>query len=181
MSEKYKFTVQDGLYFVTPTIVEWIDLFTKKQYCDIVLESLKFCQQNKGLRIHAWCIMSSHLHLIISSKNGNLSGIMRDFKTYTNQEFVKDLSEGKDSRRKWIIELFKNRADEIKRIKNYKVWQDGNHPVLLDTNKIIDDRLQYTHQNPVVQGLVYNAEDYLYSSAIDYCGGKGLLEIELIY
>ena len=105
---------------------------------------------------------------------------MRDFKTYTNQEIVKELSDGNDSRRKWIIELFKNEADEIKRVKKCKVWQDGNHPVLLDTNKMIDDRLNYVHQNPVEQGLVYKAEDYVYSSAIDYFGGKGLLDIEMI-
>ncbi len=70
MSEKYKFHNEDGIYFITPTIVEWIDLFTRKEYCELVLDSLKFCQQEKGLVIHAWCIMPSHIHLIVN-KQGN--------------------------------------------------------------------------------------------------------------
>ena len=180
MSEKYKFSVSDGLYFVTPTITNWIDLFTKKQYCEIVLDSLKYCQLHKGLIIHAWCIMSSHLHLIVSSDKGNLSAIMRDFKTFTNKAFIEELKQGNDSRKEWVLELFQNEAVEIKRVKYYKVWQDGNHPVLLDTNKMLDTRLNYLHQNPVEAGFVFNQEDYLYSSAKDYCGEKGALELVLI-
>ena len=71
-------------------------------------------------------------------------------------------------------------ASKIKRASNKKVWQDGNHPIQLDTNKMLDDRLNYLHQNPVEQGLVYNDYDYIYSSAKDYANEKGLLEIELI-
>ncbi len=180
MSEKYKFRDPSGIYFVTPTIAGWIDLFTKKEYAEIVIDSLKYCQNHKGLVIHAWVIMSSHLHLIISSNMNPLNDIMRDFKKFTSKEIVQQLIHGNDSRKDWILKLFITSAAEINRNKYHKVWQDGNHPVHLDTNKMIDSRLDYLHYNPVQQGWVTKPEDYVYSSAIDYSGGKGLLEINKI-
>ena len=180
MSEKYKFRDSEGIYFVTPTIVGWIDVFTKKEYFEIILDSIRFCQKEKGLIVHAWCIMSSHLHLIVSSKENKLQDIMRDFKTFTSKKITKQIEQGNDSRKEWVLEIFKSEASKIKRASNYKVWQDGNHPIQLDTNKMLDDRLNYLHQNPVEQGLVYNDYDYIYSSAKDYANEKGLLEIELI-
>src|ERR1043166_1713633 len=99
MSEKYKFVDKAGIYFVTPTIVGWVDLFTKKEYTEIVLDSLQYCQKEKGLIIHAWCIMSSHLHLIISSKTGNLPDIMRDFKTFTSKKLIRQINDGAESRK----------------------------------------------------------------------------------
>ncbi|MBL7927883.1 MAG: transposase [Bacteroidia bacterium] len=180
MSEKYKFRDLSGIYFVTPTITGWIDLFSKKQYAEIVLDSLKYCQIQKGLVIHAWVIMSNHLHLIISSNLIPLNDIMRDFKKFTSKEIVQQLIHGNDSRKEWILKHFIASASEIKRNKFYKVWQDGNHPVQLDTNNMLDTRLEYLHNNPVKQGWVAKPEDYVYSSAIDYSGGKGLLAIKKI-
>ena len=180
MSEKYKFRDSDGVYFVTPTIVEWIDLFTKPQYCEIVLDSIRFCQKKKGLIVHAWCIMSSHLHLIISSTDADLSGIKRDFKKHTSKEIINQLKVGTDSRKEWILNLFREKAQTIKRNKDYKVWQDGNHPVQLYTNEMLQERLDYIHQNPVKQFIVAEPEHYIYSSAIDYAGQKGLLDIIMI-
>lgn len=181
MSEKYKFHNEEGIYFITPTIVNWIDLFTRKVYCDIILRSLKFCQIEKGLIIHAWCIMSSHLHLIISSSGKEqLSNIVRDFKKFTSKEIIKEIQRLPDSRKDRLLRNFKEAGSKIKRITNYKVWQDGNHPVELDSNTMLEQRLLYIHNNPVANGLVFRGEDYCYSSAIDYCDGKGLLKIDLI-
>jgi len=181
MSEKYKFHNGDGIYFITPTIVEWIDLFTRKEYCELILDSLKFCQQKKGLVIHAWCIMPSHLHLIVSKQGDEtLSGIIRDFKKFASKAIIQEINSINESRRPWLLKEFKIAGTHIKRIKKYKVWQDGNHPVELDTNKMLDQRLDYLHNNPVEQGIVFRAEDYCYSSAVDYIGETGLLKIEKI-
>jgi REP element-mobilizing transposase RayT len=85
MAEGYKIRDQEACYFITFAIVEWVDVFTRCEYSDIVLESLRYCQKEKGLLIHAWCIMSNHLHLIVSVKEGgNLSDVLRDFKKFTN-------------------------------------------------------------------------------------------------
>jgi len=180
MSEKYKFFTPNGLYFVTPTIVGWIDLFSKKTYCEIILDSLRFCQNKKGLVIHAWCIMTSHLHLMVSTRQIKLEDIMRDFKTFTSKAITDQLKVGTDSRKEWMLEIFKAEAAKINRNTNFKVWQDGNHPIELISNEMIDQRLNYIHQNPVVQGIVYEPEMYVYSSARDYAGRKGLLDIEKI-
>ena len=75
----YKIRNQAAIHFITFAVVEWLDVFTKKEYRDIVLESIRHCQNESGLLLHAWCIMSNHLHLVISAKNNNLSDILRDF------------------------------------------------------------------------------------------------------
>ena len=68
-------------------------MFTRKDYRDIVLESMKHCQDKKGLLLHAWCIMSNHLHFIASAKNNDLSDIIRDFKKFTSKQIIKAISE----------------------------------------------------------------------------------------
>ena len=181
MSEKYKFLNPAGVYFTTSTIVNWIDLFTRKDYCEIVLDSLRYCQRKKGLIIHAWVMMPSHLHMIVSSRGIiQLSDIFRDFKKFTAEEMVKCMKEINESRQEWILKQFIEAGETLRRITHYKVWQDGNHPVELSTNQVMDERLHNLHYNPVEAGLVWEPEDYCYSSAVDYAGGQGYLKVELI-
>ncbi len=67
MSRKYKFWESDKMYFVSFATVNWIDVFVRKEYSEELLESWRYCQANKGLEVYAWCIMPSHVHMIISS------------------------------------------------------------------------------------------------------------------
>ena len=67
MSTKYKFLDPEGIYFVSFATVDWVDVFTRQEYKDIFIDSLKYCQKNKGMIIHAWCLMTNHVHLIFSS------------------------------------------------------------------------------------------------------------------
>ena len=181
MSEQYKFLNPEGLYFTTSTIINWIDLFTRKDYAGIVLNSIRHCQRKKGLTIHGWNLMPSHLHLIVSSKGSyKLHEIFRDLKKFTAEEIVKCMKEVNESRREWILKQFIEEGMPLTRITNYKVWQDGNHPVELATNEMKSERLHYLHYNPVEAGIVWKHEEYCYSSAIDYSGGKGYLEVDLI-
>ncbi|MEQ8556184.1 MAG: transposase [Cyclobacteriaceae bacterium] len=180
MSEKYKFRNPEGIYFTTSTIVFWIDLFTRRALKDVVLDSLKYCQKEKGLDIYAWCLMPSHLHMIIGSDNGNLSDIMRDFKNYTAKKLVSEISLINESRKDWLLAAFSKAGKNLKRIKNNKVWKDGNHPKEIETNYFLDQKLNYIHENPVVAGIVEQSEHYLYSSARDYCGIPGLLKVLLL-
>jgi putative transposase len=181
MSEKYKFHDPDGIYFVTLTILDWIDLFTKADYKYMIIESLKYCQREKGLTVHVWCIMSSHIHLIIS-KTGELtlSEILRDFKKYTSKKIIELIHHINESRREWLLEAFEKAAIKIKRNTNYKIWKDGNHPILLDNNKMMQQRLDNVHTNPVEAGIVDEPEHYVFSSARDYAGRKGMIEIIFI-
>lgn len=82
MSEKYK-TNSDGLYFVTFSVVGWLDVFTRRVYQEILIDSINFCKQNKELKIFCYCIMPSHVHFITYSENGSLSNTLRDLKAHT--------------------------------------------------------------------------------------------------
>lgn len=105
----HKIVNQNHIHFITPTIVGWVDVFTKKIYRDIVIDSLIYCQQVKGLNIHAYVIMSNHLHLVISASEGyELSNIIRDFKKHTSKQIIKTILEtAEESRSEWMLRLFK--------------------------------------------------------------------------
>ena len=180
VSEKYKMANPEGIYFLTMTVVHWIDLFTRQELRDVFVQSLQYCQLKKGLVVYAWCIMPSHAHLIISSEKENPSDVIRDLKKFTSKAFVKEIESINESRREWLIRAFEKAGKHLKRISKYKVWQDGNHPKELETNQFMQEKLEYIHNNPVEAGLVDEPEHYLYSSARDYCGNKGMIDVRLI-
>lgn len=180
MSEKYKIRNPDSLYFVTATIVGWVDLFTRPELKHVIINSLRYCQKEKGLVIHAWCIMPSHLHMIISSTN-DLSAILRDFKKFTSKELVKTIQQIHESRKGWMLDLFSEVADGIKRARYHKVWQDGNHPIQILDAEMMWRIMNYIHNNPVADEIVDEPGEYRYSSARDYyTSKKGYLELILI-
>jgi len=172
MGRKYAIGDQQAIYFVTFTVVECIDVFIRPIYNEILIEGLKYCQKAKGLRIHAFCIMTSHIHLILSAKDPNkLSDIIRDYKSFTSSSLRKAIfKNSQESRKEWIQEKLKQAGTQNKRNKQYQFWQQHNHPIMLDTNDIIDQRLEYLHQNPVKSGFVLEAKDWFWSSARQYFG-----------
>lgn len=181
MSEKYKFHDPEGTYFITTSIVGWIDLFTRPELKHVIIDSLKYCQKEKGLVINAWCLMPSHLHLIARTSKVPMPDIMRDFKKFTAKEIIKVIKRINESRRGWVLDMFSEVADGVKRVDYYKVWQDGNHPELIFSSEFENQKLNYLHNNPVEAEFVDEPEYYLYSSARDYrTNQKGLLEIELL-
>jgi REP element-mobilizing transposase RayT len=179
MSSKYKVRVQGAVYFVTITIIDWVDLISRPVYKHIIIESLQYCQSNKGLVIYAFVIMPSHLHLIVKTIEGfALEDTIRDFKKYTSKELVNAIIEYPESRREWLLNKFSYAANRIKKGANYKIWQDGFHPVELSSTEMIEQRLNYIHNNPVEDEIVFNCEDYKYSSATIYADGVGIMNIE---
>jgi REP element-mobilizing transposase RayT len=169
------------MYFITLTVIDWVDVFTRPDYKYIIIDSLEYCQKNKGLKIYAWCLMSNHLHLIAGTVNEeSLSDILRDFKKFTNKKILEKIKEIPESRREWMLNRFEFAGRFDKKIKEYKFWQNGNEAKEIHTNDFLDQKLDYIHNNPVRAEIVYEPQDYKYSSAIDYCDGKGLLSIEKI-
>jgi putative transposase len=168
------------LYFFTLTVVDWVDIFTRPVYKHLLLDSLKYCQKEKGLEIYSWCLMSNHLHLSASAKEGyNLSDILRDFKKFTSKAILKAIQEENESRRDWLLNRFEYAGANDRKIKNYKFWQDGNEAKGITSNNFLEQKLDYIHQNPVRAEIVSEPEHYLYSSALDYAGDKGLLNVIL--
>lgn len=180
MAFKYKVS-NEGIYFLTTTVVDWIDVFTRKELAEIVIDSLKYCQKEKGLILYAWCLMPSHLHLIASAdENKNLSDIMRDFKKFTSKSIVAAIKEINESRREWLLDKFGFAGRTNFKNKEYKFWQDGFYPIELDTTSFMQQKLDYLHNNPVAAGIVYEPEHYVYSSAINYTGQQGLVDVLLM-
>jgi REP element-mobilizing transposase RayT len=178
MSRNYKFYNHEGLYFVSFAVVEWLDVFTRNEYKEIIKESLTFCQKNKGMEIFAWCIMTNHVHLVfrtIGEQKPEL--VLGDFKRFTSQKIVKAIIDNpKESRKEILINTFKKAAENSSNVKHHQFWRHDNKPIELWSNKVINEKINYVHQNPVEADLVFRAEDYRYSSTIDYSGVKGLLD-----
>jgi REP element-mobilizing transposase RayT len=178
MSEKYKMYSPDKPYFITFTVVEWIDVFSKKEYVAILIDSLKYCQHQKGLVLFGYCIMPTHVHLIACANDtSSLSDILRDLKKYTSKAIVHEIQINNDKTAAMLLERFRAAAVPLKRIKNFKFWQDGNHPLEIYSSKVFYEKLGYIHANPVKAGLVGNPEDYIYSSARNYADMEYQLEI----
>lgn len=78
MADAYQIKNEKGLYFLTLKVVGWADIFTRKVYRDIIIDSIVFLRKSKGLKVHADVIMSNHLHCIVSAEN-NLSDAVKDF------------------------------------------------------------------------------------------------------
>ncbi|WP_162428664.1 REP-associated tyrosine transposase [Pontibacter pudoricolor] len=173
--------IPGGLYFLTMTVVDWVDIFTKPVYKHIIVDAFKFCQEKKGLELYAWVLMSNHLHLIAAAEEGrNLSDILRDFKGFTSRKIVATIQEEPESRKQWLLHRFEFSAKLNPKVRHYKLWQDGNEAKELISNEFIDQKLDYIHQNPVRAEWVDEPEHYRYSSAKNYAGEAGLLKVELI-
>jgi len=182
MGRKYVFREHDQLYFVSFATINWVDVFIRRIYCDIMIDSLKYCIENKGLELYAGCIMSSHVHLIISTEKGNLSDIMRDMKRHTSKTILKAIEDSTlESRREWMLWMFERAGKYNPNNEKYQFWQQHNHPVQLSTQKMQQQRLDYLHNNPVESGAVEYPPEYLYSSAKDYyLDQPGLLPVILL-
>ena len=179
----YKIKNKKEIHFLSFAVVEWVDVFTRRQYKDIVVESLRYCQLEKGLLIHAWCLMSNHMHLIVSSKTNDLSDIIRDFKKFTAKKIIAAIENNEnESRKDWMLSIFKSAGSDNSRNKSYQFWRQDNQPKEMFSAKFSVQKLNYVHNNPVEAGLVEKPEDYLYSSARSYKYGKdaGLLPVEFI-
>ncbi|MFT6335870.1 MAG: putative transposase [Saprospiraceae bacterium] len=178
----YKIVNQNHIHFITPTIVGWLDVFSRKIYRDIILESLAYCRREKGLGIHAYVIMTNHLHLVVSAKEGfRLSDIIRDFKSYTAKRIIEEmLHNPTESRQEWMLRLLKYFAKHNNRNKTHQLWQQHNHPVELVSKIWIGRKIEYVHDNPVRASLVRRQEDYIHSSASNYLGLQSELEIDVL-
>jgi REP element-mobilizing transposase RayT len=179
MSEGYQIRDQGGPHFLTFTVTDWVDVFTRKIYKDLVIESLQFCQDNKGLDMYAYVIMSNHIHLIIGSKLGKLSELVRDLKSYLAKIIINKIQEGPESRSDWMLKRFEFAARSNSRNSGYQFWRYGNHPEEVFSEKFLWTKVNYIHMNPVRAGIVSKASEYLYSSASNYVHGKGLISFEL--
>lgn len=180
--DRYHIQDQNSTYFLTITVVKWIDIFTRANYKDIIVDSLNYCIDEKGLELYAWVIMSNHIHLVCKvNKPFGMSGFLRDFKKFTSKQILAEIQHINESRKIWLLDKFEFEAKRTRRAKYYKFWKDDNHAIDLTNNKIdVNSKIEYVHNNPVNARIVDFAEDYNFSSARDYVGKKGYVRVEVI-
>ncbi len=165
MSE-YRITTPDELFFVTLTTVGWIDVFTRNEYKNILIENLKYCQENEKLDIYCYVIMSNHIHLVCRRQEKDLNELLGRFKSYTAKQIIKAIENNpQESRKEWLLYLFNYFAKANKQYSKNHFWQYTVHPVLLYSYEVIKQKIEYIHMNPVRAGLVNEPENYFYSSA----------------
>ena len=180
MGRKYTIRNPTGIYFVTFTAVHWIDIFIRDEYKYVIRDCIHFCQAHKGLKVYAYCIMTSHIHLILSTdKPHNLSDIIRDFKRFTANRLITLITESThESRKEFILSLLRVEGNKSERNLKYKFWQHHNQPIELYSKAIFNQKLEYIHYNPVQAGFVDNPQHWLWSSCRSYeTGAEDLISI----
>ena len=183
MGLKYKIRDQSELYFVTFTTVNWIDVFIRESYREIFIDSVKFCQREKGLQVAAWVIMTSHVHMILRTAGTNkLENIIRDMKAYTSRHIRLELEQSTyESRKEWLLWMFRRAGLNNSNNNDFQFWIQDSHPIQLSTHEMLMQRLNYIHNNPVAAGFVCDPQHWKWSSAHDYCGGtQGLLDLLMV-
>lgn len=172
---------KEGLHFVSFATVNWADVFVREDYFQIVLNSLDYCRKNKGLEIYCWCIMPSHVHLVMRAAQGNPDQVLGRLKEFTSKQLTTMISNNpKESRREWLMNMFEQAGKLSSNVKNLQFWQHHNKPIGVWSPEVIQQKVDYIHNNPVMAGFVFEPHHWKYSSAIDYSGGKGLLEMDFI-
>lgn len=178
----YNIDDQYATFFVTFTVVGWVDLFTRKECVNIIIDSLNYCIEHRGLTIYAYVIMSNHIHMIVSAdeSTSGLSDIIRDMRKHTARELLAfALYSNKESRREWLKVVFEYHAKYFNG-QNTKIWKRGFRPLLLKHPKFTYQKLSYIHNNPVASGIVDRPEHYVNSSARDYLGQAGKVKVKII-
>ena len=166
MSEFLKANEEGECYFVTLTTVAWIDVFTRREYVDILFDNLEFCRRNKGLEIFHYVLMPSHLHMIARRREGLLSDVLRDFKSYTAKLLLKAVADNPgESRREWMMKSFREHGQASSQNTELMFWQKTSHPELLYSLAFFEQKAEYIRNNPVEMGLVTEAQHYAWSSS----------------
>lgn len=181
MSRNYKFYNENGIYLVSFATVNWIDVFTRPEYKDILVNSINYCIKNKGLEVFAWVIMTNHVHMVVRTQSTPLEDIFRDLKKFTSKAIIQSIKDNQqESRKEWILWMFERAGKKNSSNMNYQFWQQHNQPEELYKAFAIETAINYIHENPVKAGFVDKPEDYRYSSAKDYAGEKGFVQMILI-
>ncbi|MEO7933179.1 MAG: transposase [Chthoniobacterales bacterium] len=173
MRSRYQINEPNRAHFITCTIVEWLPVFNSAACCDLIVQSLAFCQKQKELRIYAWVILDNHLHAILAAPD--LSAVLRDFKSFTASKIIQQL--GRENREWLLNQLRYYRAAH--KTGEHQIWQEGSHPQSIHTDEVMLQKLDYIHNNPVKRGMVVAPEHWRYSSAHAWLpGAQPLLQCD---
>ncbi|MFP7753879.1 REP-associated tyrosine transposase [Thermodesulfobacteriota bacterium B35] len=169
---RYTFGEPDQPHFLTCTVVEWLPVFTRPEAAEIIFDTWRFLQQRQGLQIFGYVLLENHLHAV--TRAGNLPAIWRNFKSYSARQLISMLTG-----RAVVVFLkrmrFSRRA--FREDRQYQFWQEGSHPQAISGEEMLRQKLEYIHLNPVKRGYVDRPEHWRWSSARNYAGMEGCIEV----
>jgi putative transposase len=170
-----RYTITDPAlpHFLTCTVVEWLPLFTRPALVDIVLDTWRFQQAHQGLRLYGYVVLENHLHFLAQAPD--LAKCVAGFKSFTARSIIAHL-EGANAQSTLQRLRFAKRAHKLDRV--YQVWQEGTHAEVVFSEAVMRQKLDYIHHNPVRRGYVDEGPQWRYSSARDYEGQHGLIEVQ---
>ena len=181
MTKNYKSKDPGIPYFVTFTVVEWLNVFTKPEYMEILKDSLDYCRKEKGMKLYGYVFMTNHIHLVISTEKEDtkLWEIIRDFKKYTAQKVIQKVKEIEN--RDWILNIMKEEGAKRSTNTQYQFWIQDDYAEEIQSDEFFYQKINYIHDNPVRAKIVINQSDYVWSSAKEYEEGRyeSIDEIEL--
>ena len=169
----YKFIEKDQPHFLTFTIVQWLPVFANPAIVDIILRSLRFLQSERSVTIYSYVIMENHMHLIASCSD--LGKTVKEFKSFTAIEIVKYLE---DTGSRSLLDMLAKARLRHKTESKHQVWQEGSHPEQITSEDMMRQKIEYIHNNPVKRGYVDEPIHWRYSSAGNYEGEKGLIDVK---
>jgi REP element-mobilizing transposase RayT len=173
----------DSSYFLTLNTVDKIDVFVRPAYKQAIADALNYFIECQGLVVYGWCLMTSHLHLIIRTREASAPAYFeRDFKKYTTPIILKTIEMEMDFRRDWMMRHFEDYGKPLRRIEKFHLWQNCSSPLRIDCQqpRYLLDRIAHIHENPVRERIVEQPEAYIFSSARDYAGIRGLVNVRVV-
>jgi len=173
--DRYKITNPELPHFITSTVLHWIPVFTRPATVDILLESMHYLMAD-GMKIYAYVILENHLHMAVQSSKLNRD--IARFKSFTAKQLIRYLDAHNV---KPILEQLAFYKKAHKGDRAYQFWQEGVHPQWIQNEAMMRQKIEYIHQNPVKRGYVDDAEHWRYSSARNYAGLEGLLDVHTVW
>lgn len=170
---RYLITEPDKPHFMTCTVVEWLAVFARPETVQIVLNSWQYQRQNVGLKLYGYVILENHLHFIAQASE--LSKCVANFKAYTARQIIDYLQQQKAEQ---LLKSLHFAKVAHKHDREHQFWQEGVHAELVFNDAMMREKLDYIHANPVKRGYVSLPEHWRYSSASNYAGAGGLIEID---
>jgi putative transposase len=170
---RYIIYEKDQPHFLTCTVVGWLPIFTRPDTVNMVLDSWRFLQNAGRISLYGYVILENHLHVIASAPD--LAKEIGDFKSFTARRIIDYLTERKVE---VILQQLRFWKNHHKQDRDYQLWQEGSHPQQILNDEMMLQKLEYIHMNPVKRGFVDEAEHWRYSSARNYQGKPGLIDVK---